>query len=377
MKIAIDIRTAAGEKAGKGWYTFNIVQNLLKLEQHLPQDQQNHYILYTKEPVAGFENFKNVTVKVINSRGLFWHHRVARDCRNENIDLFFAPTSYIIPTLLPKNIKVIIIVHDLVAFLFPVTHNKKATLIEKLFLKKAAKRADKIIAISENTKTDLLQRFNLPSEKVAIIYAASSDIFKAISSSPMDKSKLTDFAKQTNLPKNFFLAVGTLEPRKNYLNLMKAFSLVEREHPDYHLIIVGQKGWDHEPIYEEIKSGYLQKKVHLLGYLSTTSLANLYNLARALVFPSFYEGFGIPPLEAMQSGCPVITSNTSSLPEVVGESAILVDPQSYTEIAGAMLKLIENPDLCATLSQQGLLQAKKFSWEKSARELLEIIRTGL
>ncbi len=370
MKIAIDIRTAAGEKAGKGWYTFNIVQNLLLLEQHLPQHQQNHYILYTKESVAGFEQFKNATIKVINSKGLFWHHKVAKDIEKNNTDIFFAPSSFIIPTLLSKKVKTILAVHDLVAFLFPAGHNKKAMLIESLFLKRALKKATKILTISENTKQDLLTNFKISQQKIEIIFPAASEIFR-----PTDKSKLTEFAKQTNLPKNFFLAVGTLEPRKNYLNLIKAFSLVERQYPNYHLVIVGQKGWDFEPIFDEIRSNYLQKKVHVLGYLSNSSLANLYNLAKAFVFPSFYEGFGIPPLEAMQSGCPVIASNTSSIPEVVEDSAILIDPQSYTEISGAMIKLIKDEDFGESLRQKGLLQAKKFSWEKSAEELLEVIRS--
>ena len=366
MKIAIDIRTAAGEKAGKGCYTFNIVQHLLTL------DHKNEYFLYTKEQVAGFEQFKNVQMYQIKASGLLWHYAVARDVKKNDVDLFFAPGSFIIPTLLPKNIKTIVTVHDLVAFLFPQGHNKKAVLIEKLFLRRAVKRADKILAVSENTKGDLLEKFNNLEGKIELIPCAASEIFK-----PVDKSKLLDFAKQTNLPKNFFLAVGTLEPRKNYLNLIKAFSLVEKQFPNFHLVIVGQKGWDYEEIFQEIKTHYLQKKVHVLGYLSNTSLLNLYNLAKALVFPSFYEGFGLPPLEAMQSGCPVIASNCSSIPEVVGDCAILIDPESHTEIAGAMIKVIQNEKLREDLIQKGVSQAKKFSWGKSAERLLEIIKTEL
>lgn len=366
MKIAIDIRTAAGEKAGKGWYTFNITQHLLRI------DQKNEYLLYTKEPVAGFEQFKNVEMHQIKASGLFWHYAVARDVKRSDVDIFFAPSSFIVPALLPKNIKTIVTVHDLVAFLFPEGHDKKAVLIEKLFLRRAVKKADKILAVSQNTKEDLEKKFSNLEDKIDVVPCAASEIFK-----PIDKSKLTDFIKDTNLPRHFFLAVGTLEPRKNYLNLISAFASIERQYPEFHLIIVGKKGWEYEEIFQEIKANYLQKKVHFLGYLSNTSLVNLYSLATALVFPSFYEGFGLPPLEAMQSGCPVIASNVSSIPEVVGDSALLIDPESYTEIADAMIKIIKDENLAIVLRNRGLQQAQKFSWEQSAKQLLEVVRTKL
>ena len=146
MKIAIDIRTAGGEKAGKGWYTFHIVQNLLKI------DHENEYILYAKDGVPGFEQFQNAKVKLLNGRGILWHLNVARDTKKERADIFFAPSSYIIPALLPRSIKTILAVHDLVAFLFPITHDMKAVLIEKLFLRLALRKASHVCAVSENTK---------------------------------------------------------------------------------------------------------------------------------------------------------------------------------------------------------------------------------
>lgn len=361
MKIAIDIRAAGGEKAGKGWYTFNIVQSLLQI------DSQNSYILYSKEKTPGFDHFKNANVRIFKTPGSLWHLRVAHDITKEKADIFFAPSSYIIPSILPKSIKTILTVHDLVAFLYPNSHNKKATIIEKLLLKRALKKAAHVCAVSENTKNDILTRFNYNAKKIDVVYCAASEEYRGIS-----RENLQKFITQTNLPANFFLAVGTLEPRKNYLNLIKAFKEVSDRFPDYYLIVVGQKGWNYEEIYELIKTNYLNKKVHFLGYLSGKSLLNLYNLARALVFPSFYEGFGIPPLEAMKCGCPVIASHTSSMPEVVGESALLVNPESPTQIADAMIKLIKDPELADQLREKGLRQAEKFSWEKSAKKLLKI-----
>lgn len=362
MKIAIDIRTAGGEKAGKGWYTFHLVQHLLKL------DTKNEYLLYCSSGVPGFEDFPNVTIKVIPGNGFLWHLNTARDIKKENVDLFFAPSSYIIPTLLPAHIQTILTVHDLVAFLFPNTHNKKATFIEKLLLKRAVKKATKILTVSHNTKNDLLAKFDLPEDKIHVVPCSASDNFE-----PLEKSTLKNFQQQTNLPKDFFLAVGTLEPRKNYVTLLRAFANFLDKFPNYHLVIVGGQGWDYEAVYEEIRKNYLTKKVHMLGYISGGSLVKLYNLASALVFPSLYEGFGIPPLEAMKSGCPVIASNNSSIPEVVGDSALLVNPHSHLEIAGALIHFASEHNLAESLRQKGLIQAQKFSWENSAKLLYQII----
>lgn len=364
MKIAIDIRTAGGEKTGKGFYTFHIVHELLKI------DHENEYILYSKDGIAGFEQFKNAKLKLIDGRGFFWHRNVAKDIAKQEVDIFFAPSSYIIPAILSKSIKTILTVHDLVAFFFPNTHNKKATIIEKLFLKKALKKATHVLTVSENTKHDLINKFKYEENKISVTYCAAANDFK-----PLEKGSLKTFIKETNLPANFFLAVGTLEPRKNYLNLIRAFSQIHKDFPHVHLMIVGGKGWDYEEIFKLIRENYLNKKVHILGYLSTKSLINLYNLAETLVFPSYYEGFGIPPLEAMKCGCPVIASFTSSIPEVVGDAALLINPESHLEIAGAMTKILKDDHLAENLSNKGLIQAKKFSWEDSARKLSVIFRT--
>jgi glycosyltransferase involved in cell wall biosynthesis len=256
---------------------------------------------------------------------------------------------------------------DLVAFLFSQNHNKKAVFIEKLFFRRALKKAAFVAAISQNTKRDILNLFEYDEQKIDIIYCSASDDFK-----PLNKSFLEPFVKKTKLPQYFFLAVGTLEPRKNYVTLIEAFAQVHKKYPQYHLIIVGGKGWQYEKIFQAIRDNYLTKFVHNLGYVSTTSLAKLYNLAKAFVFPSYYEGFGIPPLEAMKSGCPVIASYSSSIPEVVGDAGLLISPESSVEIAAAMIKLIKNPDLCEDLRSAGFLQSKKFSWAVSAKKLLDI-----
>lgn len=363
MKIAIDVRTAAGEKAGKGWYTFHLVHSLIR------HDQRNQYLLYTKVGVPGFADFENAEQRVISGSGIFWHRRVARDAARENVDIFIAPSSYITPVFLSSGIKSVVTVHDLVALLFSDRHNKKAVFTEKFFLKKAVRRAAHIITVSKHTRRDLIQYFPGAEEKTSVVYCGASSEFKPL---PKNSPELKNFAKETNLPAKFFLAVGTLEPRKNFPNLIRAFALLKQKMPDHHLIIVGGPGWGAHEVEETIREKYLSKKVHILGYLSGKSLLYLYNLATAFVFPSIYEGFGIPPLEAMQCGCPVIVSNQASLPEVVGDAGLYVDPEKPESIAAAMQKITDD-ELRFNLRNQGFIQSKKFSWDTSARTLHDII----
>lgn len=370
MKIGIDIRAASGEKAGKGWYTFHLVYNLLKI------DKRNQYFLYTNIGIPGFGQFKNAQQKVINGRGMVWHWRASREIKREGLEVFFAPTSYIVPALLPESVKTVVTVHDLVAFLFRGIHNKKAVIIEKIFFKKMLKRARFLLAISENTKRDIVNKFNYEEERIGVVYPSADDDFK-----PIEKDSLKEFVERTKLPEKFFLAVGTLEPRKNYEKLILGFyeflKDVSAKNPgqkDYHLIIVGKEGWKFEGIYKLIEELKLKNRVHILGYLSGASIINLYNLAEAFIFPSIYEGFGIPPLEAMKCGCPVIVSNTSSIPEVVGDAGLYVNPEKPASIAGALSKIISNSDLRKKLIEQGFAQSKKFSWALSAKKLLEILR---
>lgn len=358
MKIAIDIRSTSGERAGKGQYTFHLTQALLK------QDRRNHYILYTDHKTLGYSHFPNVELREISAPGLLWHLKVARDVANSEVDVFWSPTSYITPTLIRRPTQVWVTVHDLVAFLYPQNHDKKATMIEKLFLKRAVKRADKILAVSNHTKQDLITRFPHAEDKTFVVPCAADSIYR-----PLPSQELLTFITETNLPKHFFLAVGTIQPRKNYLNIIRAFAHLHKKNPDLYLLIVGKEGWKYEEVYAEITRHNLGNYVHVLGYLSDKSIRNLYNLATALVFPSFYEGFGIPALEAMQSGCPVIASNSSSLPEVVGNAGLLVDPTKYRDIAQAMSRVLCDKNLRLSLSEKGLEQAKKFSWEGSATRL--------
>lgn len=363
MKIGIDIRETANEKAGKGYYTFHLVKALLSL------DNENKYFLYSNEEIETFKNFDNATIKIINKKGLFWHKKVLSDAYKEGLEIFIAPTSYIIPALHnPGKIKVLITIHDLIAFLYPGNHNKKAVLVEKLTLDRALKKVKKVLSVSENTKKDLIRNFDIKESLIEIIHNAASDSFGIIE---QDQCEILRESKK--LPKEFIFSVGTLEPRKNYETLIEAYSKMKAHHPEVKLVIAGKNGWKSESIFKKVEELGLKDDVIFLGYVTEDELAKLYNLAIIFAYPSLYEGFGIPPLEAMKCGCPVITSDVSSLPEVVGNSAILVNPHSVEDLKNALHKLLSNPSLQEDLKNKGLEQYKKFSWKTSARKLLAII----
>lgn len=356
MNIAIDIREAVrSKKAGKGWYTYEIVKSLL--ENH-PEDT---FILYTDQPHLPWEHFSNVVQKFFPPSPLRWHFKVLKDIKKTKPDIYFAPSSYIIPSFAPKWLKVIATVHDLVAWLFPARHHLKATIIERITLPLAVKKITKFVAVSQNTKRDLQHFFKIPSEKIEVIPCGVGEQFETIGDKKNPIKK--------NIPPKFILAVGTLEPRKNFITLIQAFAEVVKKHPDYSLVIVGGKGWYFEKIFETVRKYDLEDSVIFAGYVDETNLPNYYNAATCFVFPSLYEGFGIPLLEAMKSGCPVITSNISSMPEVVGDAAIMINPSSAPEITQAIEKVITSPDLAKELSEKGRKQSEKFSWKISSESL--------
>ncbi len=368
MKIAIDIRDACGEKTGKGWYTFNLVHELLKA------DIENEYLLYTNKKTKEFSQYKNTTLKFVEGKGLWWHFKALKAIKSEKADIFIAPTSYIIPALAPKSLKTFVVVHDLVAFLFPENHNKKAVIIEKFTLKRAVNKCAQVIAVSQNTKNDLVAKFPLVKEKTTVVYPAVASEFKPL------EQKLDDWQQERQLPKHFFLCVGTLEPRKNLETTLQAHALLidrkKKKNENPHLVIIGARGWQFKKIFARLQKLGTADYVVFKGYVSSEELVKYYNTALALVFPSLYEGFGLPPLEAMKCACPVISSALGSLPEVVEEAGLLINPNSVKDLAKAMEKIYHDHELRLELSLRGLLQVEKFDWQKSAAKIINLIKNA-
>jgi glycosyltransferase involved in cell wall biosynthesis len=368
MKIGIDIRDCTREKTGKGWYAYNIIVELLKL------DKKNQYVLFSNSknnPFSKFTDDKKNHFAYIEGRGWKWHLKAIKQIKNSGIDVFFAPSSYIIPAFAPKNIKMVITIHDLVAFILPKAHNAKAILIERATLKKALKKADAVFAVSENTKKDILERFRFPAGKIFITECAPAEFYK----STANEEEIAETLKKYKIPRKFILAVGTLEPRKNFDTLIKAFVNIKRKFPDYKLVIAGKKGWKFKNIEETVKKFKLENDVIFPGYLKDSELKYLYSAAKVFAFPSLYEGFGIPPLEAMSCGCPVVSSNIASLPGVIEEAGLLIDPRNAYKMADAIMSFLEDEDFRQKFIERGKAQAAKFSWKESAKQALEVFES--
>jgi len=229
------------------------------------------------------------------------------------------------------------------------------------------KTADKIITVSNSTKNDLMNHFNIPKEKIRVIFEAADEKFKSLNNK---ETKEVKYKYHLNFP--FILYVGGLAVHKNIPALIKAFYKVKKKGIQHKLVITGTKRWKYKEIFETIDKLDLQNDVVFTGYVSDEDLPALYNAADLFVYPSIYEGFGLPPLEAMACGTPVITSNTSSLPEVVGDAGIMVDPYDVNGLADAMHEVLANEGLRANMIKNGLERAKMFSWEKCARETLKV-----
>lgn len=282
-------------------------------------------------------------------------------------------TNSVAPLLSPCP--TVITIHDMTLWLFPKYHNGLRLLSMRPFIPMAARRAAAIVAVSRATKEDVVRILRVPSEKVHVIHEAPAASFH-----PVDEETALDMVRRDRavfraLPARFALYVGTIEPRKNLVRLLQAFAQLWHGGVVPHkLVFVGQRGWKDEPVFRAVESLELQEAVLFLGYVPRETLIALYNLAEALVFPSLYEGFGLPVVEAMACGTPVITSRNSSLGEISGEAAEFVEPTSIESIAAALRRVLNDPTRQEELSHQGLAQASRYSWAVAAEQTQAVYR---
>jgi glycosyltransferase involved in cell wall biosynthesis len=226
---------------------------------------------------------------------------------------------------------------------------------------------------SEWSKQDALSYYALPEAKIKVIYEAPAPTFQPVS----DPANLARVKQQYHLPQKFILNVGTIEPRKNLSRLLEAFQPLLADWPDLKLVLIGKKGWLYESFFQRLQALGLEERVIFPGYVAEADLPAFYQLAEVFVFPSLSEGFGLPPLEAMACGVPVVSSNSSSLPEVVGEAGLLVDPTDTGALHQALRRILADGDLRTELRRRGLVQARKFSWQRAVDELEEIYQSLL
>ncbi|MBI5698770.1 glycosyltransferase family 4 protein [Candidatus Saganbacteria bacterium] len=287
---------------------------------------------------------------------------------SQHLDVVHFP-DHILP-LIPIRTPKIITVHDLAFVRHPEYYNPGKRWYKQLLAPYSLKRADKIIVVSEFTKRELTQIYQTPEDKITVVPNGIASKFRR---KDLDSDSRKRILKRLGFDYDrFILFAATLEPRKNLLSLLDSFEEIARQRSDVGLVICGKKGW----LYEEslIRVEVLAKrfKIRYLGYVSDDDLVELYNLAEIFVYPSFYEGFGFPPLEAMACGLPVVTSNVSSLPEIVGDAALTVDPRDPGQIARAILGVLDNKDIAREMVRKGKERAKMFTWQKTAAKTYEV-----
>lgn len=273
-------------------------------------------------------------------------------------DLIHSPTVTAPFFFSPKKVKVVMTVHDVIPFLHPQWHPWKRKLYFKYILKYRLQQVDHIISVSHSTKHDLIKYLGVSSEKITVIHLGAPEYFK-----PQNKVQKG----------NYILGVGTFEPRKNFEGLIRSFSRLKRQYRiKEKLIIVGKQGWflkDIANLQKEYGTDILFK-----GYVDENELVELYQLAKVFIYPSFYEGFGLPVIEAMACGCPVITSNHSSLPEVGGAAALYVNPEDTDQISRKIYQVLSDQNLQEEMTRKGIMQVSKFSWEKCAEKTVQVYK---
>ena len=363
MQIGIDARLTYHQRAGISRYTRHLLEELAAL------DQENEYRVFQhrkhQEILVDAPNFKRKTLYTPV------HHRIeqsmlALELMFHSLDLLHS-TDFIPP--LYSKIPSIITVHDLGFLRWPhFLTEDNATYYSQI--DRAVRHARHIIVPSHSTMNDVVGQLGVPKNKISVIYEAAAPLYQPL---PIDETRAM-ITKKYSLPEKFVVFVSTIEPRKNIGGLLQAFHYLREKYNvrDVGLVLVGKPGWLYEEVFETVERLGLQDSTFFVGRVPDEDLRSLYVAARCHVHPAFYEGFGLPPLEAMACGTPTIVSNTSSLPEVVGDAALLVDPNEWEELAVALHRLITDDNLHEELRQKGQQRAAIFSWRRAAAETLSV-----
>jgi glycosyltransferase involved in cell wall biosynthesis len=365
--IGIDAsRAARARRTGVETYALELIKGLAKLTS-----PRLRLRLYTPHPPrhTDWPDSPHVETRVIPWPRLWTHLRLAAELRQHPPDILFVP-AHVLPLYCP--VPAVVTVHDLGYVHYPQAHR----LFDRWYLTWTTRRhtrvARHILADSQATKADLVNIYGADPRKISVVYLGRDE-----SLAPVTDIEVINKAKvRYNIPGNSLLYLGTLHPRKNLTRLVEAFHLALQTGEWSRapaLVIAGQKGWLYDEIFARVQSLGLQGRVIFPGFINEADKPALLSGALAYLFPSLYEGFGLPVLEAMACGTPVLTGNVSSLPEVAGDAALLVDPRNVAEIAEGIIRLVSNAPLRAELVERGFRQIQNFSWDRAAEQVLEIL----
>jgi glycosyltransferase involved in cell wall biosynthesis len=375
MNLLIDASAIPKQPVGAGVYISRLVRELLLAIHEFDLRiiaHEDDFELFNLQEVYK-KNFLFVSDYGRGFRILSEQFTYPKFIKANRIDLYHG-LHYSMPLI--KKTRIVTTVHDMTFFKVPQTHIWLKKLYFKFFIKYSGNHSDHLISVSDNTKIDLINLFNIKPEKITTTHLGVDEKFRPID----DLDKFQILKNKYHLPDHFVLYVGLIEPRKNlsslirsYSNLRMSISLIK----DIHLVIAGRWGWESEKLMVLVSELNIAEQVHFPGYIEPEDLPFLYNMAKVFVYPSFYEGFGLPVLESMACGTPVITSNVSSMPEFVGDSGLLIDPNDISGIQNALGDLLMNDQLRIELSGRALKRSKEFTWKETARKTLDVYRRVL
>ncbi len=369
MKIAVNTRFLLKNKLeGIGWFTYETLQRMVA-----NHPEHEFYFLFDRPYDSSFIFGKNVTPVVLfppARHAVLWYWwfewSVPRALKKIQPDVFLSPDGYL---SLAANIPSVLVIHDLAFEHYPQFIDKISSAYYRYFTPKYCQKATKIATVSNFSKQDIISRYKIAAEKISVTYNGVKNQFQ-----PVSESEKIKVRNQFSEGKEYFVYAGSLHPRKNIAKLFQAFDTFKKAaNAEHKLVIAGAKGWMMQEIDEVYNTMQFKSDVVFTGHLNTEDLSKVIAAAKAMVYVSLFEGFGIPVIEAMKCHVPVITSNTSSMPEVAGDAAIIVNPKNIDEISDAMIQLYQSDELCNSLIEKGKVQHQKFTWDNTASQLWQLI----
>lgn len=376
MRIGINARCLQGIRSGIAQYVYYLLLYLKRM------DKKNKYILFLGSNNYVFEDIVNLDflydISSLPTKNqifkIAWQHLyLPYRMKNLQVDVFHEP-AFVAPYF--KKCPTVITIHDLSYKLLPNCYTWRNRLYLDRLVNRSISSCDKIIAISQNTKNDILLNYKIKEEKIKVIYEGVDEVFRPLGDSKEEASAMVK--AKNGIKGDFIFTVSLISPRKNMVNLIKAFSILRKKGVINHqLVIVGKKGWFFEEVFKEAAASNYAQDIIFCDFVLLYDLVALYNCADVFVYPSLYEGFGLPLLEAMACDCPVVASNRSSIPEVCSDAALLVDPYDPKAFADAILRILSNTELKKSLIKKGRLQVAAFSWERTAQETIEVYNNSI
>jgi glycosyltransferase involved in cell wall biosynthesis len=374
-RVCLDLSPVVHRKVGLGSYARELATHLVAAGSH-----EYSAFHYDSRPPAPLPDALARLPRLVDGRsarpwrlGVALSHFSSRpmDAAFFRTDLFHA-TEHLLPPF--QRVRTVFTFHDAIYALFPRFHLPMNRLYLGLMMPRFLKRADAIVTISECSRRDAMRLYSVPPDRIRVIYEGVDGRFRPVA----EPGVIEAMRRRLGLPDRYLLSVGTIEPRKNLAALLEAVKSLERSAADRGepalppIVIVGKRGWLYDDFFKRLAALGMEGRVILPGYVPDEDLPAVYSGASCFVFPSLYEGFGLPPLEAMSCGAPVVCSNTSSLPEIVGDAAITVDPADTGALAAAIARVLGDADLSAGLSARGLRRAATFSWQRTASQTLQV-----